>query len=212
MPKCKICSEKFEPKFFLQKVCENIDCKVKFSMQEVARLKEKNAKEKKQAWTKEKIEIKKNLMSLSDWKNELQKEINAIIREIDRGHGCIATGSHNGLMSAGHYFSVGSNPTLRFHLENIWLQSMHSNSWKSGDTIRYQEGIISLYGKEYLDYLNSLQSIKTLQLTKKEIEEKIPIARGILKWLKLQNRKFTKEERLSLRIEFNKKIGIYENT
>ena len=209
MPKCKICGTKFEPKFFLQKICENIDCKVKFSMQEVARLKEKNAKEKKQAWTKEKIEIKKKLMSLSDWKNELQKEINAIIREIDKGHGCIATGSHQGQMHAGHYISIGSNDTLRFHLENIWLQSMHSNSWKSGDTIRYQEGIISLYGKEYLEYLNSLQSIKPLQLTKNEIEEKIPIARGILKWLKLQNRKFTKEERLSLRIEFNKKLQIY---
>ncbi len=207
--KCKICGTKFEPKFFLAKTCDDVDCKVKWAMQVVEKQKEKQVKEKKQAWTKEKLEIKKKLMSLSDWKNQLQTEINAIIREIDKGHGCIATGSHQGLMTAGHYFSVGSNPTLRFHLENIWLQSMHSNSWKSGDTIRYQEGIVSLYGKDYLEYLNSLQSIKSLQLTKNDIEEKIPIARGILKWLKLQNRKFTKEERLSLRKEFNQKIGIY---
>jgi hypothetical protein len=182
---------------------------IAWSMQEVSKQKEKVIKAKKQAWTKEKLELKKKLMSLSDWKNELQREINAIVREIDKGHGCIATGSHSGQQHAGHYISSGSNPTLRFHLENIWLQSMHSNSWKSGDTIRYQQGIIDLYGKDYLDYLNSLQSIKPLQLKSKDIEEKIPIARGILKWLKLQNRKFTKEERLSLRIKFNNELGIY---
>ena len=108
--KCKICGTKFEPKYFLQKICDDIDCKVKWSMQVVKKQKEKQVKEKKQAWTKEKLEIKKKLMSLSDWKNQLQTEINAIIREIDKGHGCIATGSHQGQMHAGHYFSVGSFP------------------------------------------------------------------------------------------------------
>lgn len=210
MAKCFICKQKFTPiRSSLEKCCQNDDCRTQWAMQVVAKQKEKQLKDKKTAWTKEKLEIKKKLMSLSDWKNQLQTEINAIIREIDKGHGCIATGSHQGQMHAGHYFSVGSNPTLRFHLENIWIQSMHSNSWKGGDTIRYQEGIIALYGKGYLDYLNSLQSIKPLQLSKSDIEEKIPIARGILKWLKLQNRKFTNEERLSLRIEFNKKLQIY---
>ena len=210
MAKCFICKQKFTPiRSSLEKCCQNDDCRTQWAMQVVAKQKEKQLKDKKTAWTKEKLEIKKKLMSLSDWKNQHQTEINAIIREIDKGHGCIATGSHQGQMHAGHYFSVGSNPTLRFHLENIWIQSMHSNSWKGGDTIRYQEGIIALYGKGYLDYLNSLQSIKPLQLSKSDIEEKIPIARGILKWLKLQNRKFTNEERLSLRIEFNKKLQIY---
>ena len=210
MAKCFICKQKFTPiRSSLEKCCQNDDSRTQWAMQVVAKQKEKQLKDKKTAWTKEKLEIKKKLMSLSDWKNQLQTEINAIIREIDKGHGCIATGSHQGQMHAGHYFSVGSNPTLRFHLENIWIQSMHSNSWKGGDTIRYQEGIIALYGKGYLDYLNSLQSIKPLQLSKSDIEEKIPIARGILKWLKLQNRKFTNEERLSLRIEFNKKLQIY---
>ena len=210
MAKCYICKNKFTPiRSSLEKTCQEIDCRTQWAMQVVEKQKQKQAKEKKQYWTKEKLEMKDKLKTLSDWKNDLQKEINAIIREIDKGHGCIATGSHQGQMHAGHYFSVGSNPTLRFHLENIWIQSMHSNSWKGGDTIRYQEGIIALYGKGYLDYLNSLQSIKPLQLSKSDIEEKIPIARGILKWLKLQNRKFTNEERLSLRIEFNKKLQIY---
>jgi len=209
MAKCIICKDKFEPKFFLQKSCEKTDCKVKWSMQVVQKQKEKQSNDKRQLWNKEKIEMKDKLKTLSEWKNDFQKEINAIIREIDRGHGCIATGSHQGQQHAGHYISIGSNQTLRFHLENIWLQSMHSNSWKGGDTLRYQDGIVNLYGKDYLEYLNSLQSIKSINLNIDDIKKKIPIARSILKWLKLQERKFSTQERLSLRIEFNKKLGIY---
>jgi len=212
-PKCKICRTRFVPiRNSLEPTCREIDCLTKWAMQVIAKQKEKQAKDKKQSWTKEKLEMKDKLKTLSDWKNDLQKEINAIIREIDKGHGCIATGSHSGQQHAGHYISVGANSTLRFHLENIWLQSMHSNSWKGGDTIRYQEGIIGLYGKDYLEYLNSLQSLKPLQLTINDIKEKIPVARSILKWLKLQDRKFTVQERLELRVKFNEQLKIYEST
>lgn len=210
MAKCKICKSKFIPKYSsLEPTCGEIDCKVKWSMQVVKNQKEKQAKEKKQAWTKEKLELKERLKSLSDWKNELQREINVLVREIDKKHPCIATKSYNGQMQAGHYFSVGSNPTLRFHLENIWLQSMHSNSWKSGDTLRYQQGIIESFGKEYLEYMNSLQSIEPLKLTIEDIKPKIALVRSLIKWVKLQEKKFTNEERIFLRKEFNEKIGIY---
>jgi len=209
-PKCKICRNRFTPiRSSLEQVCQDDNCRTQWAMSVIEKRKEKQIKEKKQSWNKEKLELKEKLKSLSDWKNDLQKEINAIIREIDKGHGCIATGSYQGQMHAGHYISVGSNSTLRFHLENIWLQSMHSNSWKGGDTLRYQEGIISLYGNGYLEYLNSLQYIKTIQLSSDDIKEKIPVARSILKWIKLQDRKFTTEERLELRVKFNKQLGIY---
>lgn len=211
MPKCKICKEKFTPiRSSLEPTCNNYDCKVSYALTVVEKQKIAKDKKAKDDWSKERIQIKKKLKSLSDWKNDLQKEINSIIREIDKGHGCIATGSLNGKFNAGHYVGVGANQTIRFHLENIWLQSEHSNSWKSGDTLRYQEGIIKLYGKDYLDYLNSLQSIKPLQLTCSDIEEKIPIARSILKYLKLQDRMFSTKERLELRIRFNKELGIYK--
>lgn len=86
---------------------------------------------------------------------------------------------------------------------------MHSNTWKSGDTIRYQQGIKETFGIEYLDYMNSLQSVEPLKLTSEEIKEKIPIVRSLIKWVKLQERKFTTEERISLRKRFNQEIGIY---
>lgn len=158
---------------------------------------------------KKKIELKEKVKTLSDFKADLQKEINQIIRLIDNGWGCIATNSLQGKMNAGHYIGVGANETTRFHLENIWLQSEHSNSWKSGDTLRYQDGIVRLFGKDYLEHLNSLKSIEPIRIKPDEIKEKISICRGIIKWLKLQDRTFTLSERLELRKRFNQEIGIY---
>jgi len=209
MPRCKNCQDKFEAKFFLQKYCDKVDCKVKYAMSVVAKQKEANVKKAKKESAHEKQVLKEKLKTLSDWKKEFQTEINSIARSIDKDYPCIATNTTNGKMNAGHYIGVGANDTLRFHLENIWIQSEHSNSWKSGDTIRYQNGIVATFGKEYLEYMNSLQQIKPIKLSISDVKEKIPIARGILKWLKLQERKFTVAERISLRKEFNQKIGLY---
>lgn len=163
----------------------------------------------KKNWKQEKKVLQENTKTLSSYKNDLQKEINTIIRLIDLGHGCIATGSTDGKMNAGHYIGVGANNTLRYHLENIWLQSEHSNMWKSGDTLRYQDGLIILYGKKYLERLNCLKSISPIKLNSEDIKSKISICRGIIKWLKLQDKIFSIEERLSLRLRFNDEIGIY---
>jgi len=200
--KCKVCQEKFIPKQFAQCIC-SIPCAI-------IHAKNLKAQKEQREWRVEKKTLKEKLKTLSEYIKDLQIEINTIVRLIDKGHPCIATGSYNGKVNAGHYIGTLANPTIRFHLENIWLQSEHSNTWKSGDTIRYQTGIIALYGKEYLDYMNSLQSIKPIKLTIEELKEKISISRGIIKWLKLQERKFTIAERVELRNKFNKEIGIYK--
>jgi hypothetical protein len=88
---------------------------------------------------------------------------------------------------------------------------MHSNSWKSGDTLRYQQGIINLFGQEKLNEINLLVYISFIRLRIDDYKDAIPKARSIVKWLKLQDREFTKEERLFYRDKFNKEIGIYKN-
>lgn len=210
---CKHCRKPFQQKIFNYRYCEsNKECKEAGNEAKNSLIQKAISKAKVKTKIKAREEtnlLKEKLKTLSDWKNNLQKEINAIIREIDKGHPCIATGSKNGKMNAGHYHSIGSNETLRFHLENIWLQSEHSNMWKSGDTLRYQDGIVSLYGIEYLKRLNRLKMIHPIKLSIEEIKEKIMICRSILKWIKLQDRMFTTQERLELRKEFNLKIGIY---
>jgi len=211
---CRFCRNKFEQKIFNYRYCESTpECKesgteaknilIKKAMEKVKASKEKKSRQKTKV-------LRDKLKTLSDWKNDLQKEINAIVREIDKGHPCIATGTMEGKRNAGHYISIGANQTLRFHLENIWNQSEHSNMWKSGDTVRYQEGIVKLYGKDYLEYLNALQSLKITKLDIEEIKIAISKSRSIIKWLKLQDRNFTTEERLEFRKRFNIEIGIYK--
>lgn len=200
--KCKVCLTTFEPRIFAQCVCSPCCA--------IIHAKNLKAQKEQREWRVEKAVLKEKLKTLSEYIKDLQIEINTIVRLIDKGYPCIATGSYNGKVNAGHYIGTLANPTIRFHLENIWLQSEHSNTWKSGDTIRYQTGIIALYSKEYLDYMNSLQSIKPIKLTIEEIKEKISISRGIIKWLKLQERKFTIDERVELRKKFNNEIGIYK--
>lgn len=170
--------------------------KVKANMKSTQKAKDKSAMEK--------------LKTLSEYKSDLQKVINSIVRKIDEGHPCIATGATTGKRNAGHYLSVQSNPTLRFHLENIWVQSEHSNMWKSGDTIKYQEGIVSLYGREYLDRLNGLKSIEPIRLTIEELKVYISRARQQLKWLESKNDNFTNEGRVAIRQLVNSNIGIYK--
>jgi len=211
---CKFCRKKFEQKIFNYRYCESTpECKEAGNEAKNALIKKAMEKVKASKESKSRQETKvlrENLKTLSDWKNDLQKEINAIVREIDKGNPCIATGTMEGKRNAGHYISIGANQTLRFHLENIWNQSEHSNMWKSGDTVRYQEGIVKLYGKGYLEYLNALQSLKTIKLDVEEIKQAISKSRAIIKWLKLQDRIFTNEERLELRKRFNIEIGIYK--
>lgn len=163
----------------------------------------------KKKWKEEKKVLKENTKTLSDYKNDLQKEINLIIRLIDNGHCCIATGLYEGKMNAGHYIGTKANPTIRFHLENIWLQSEHSNMWQSGDTLRYQQGVIKLFGVNYLEYMNSLQSIPVIKLNSEQIKDKINICREIVKELKSENKIYHGWERVYLRKKLNERIGIY---
>lgn len=211
MPKCRICSQKFIPiKSSLEKTCLDIDCRTKWAIGEVAKQRLAREKKIKQDWNKEKVVLKEKLKSLTDWHNDLQKEVNAIVREIDKNHLCIS--SQRGLgksFDAGHLYSRGSNPHIRYHLFNIFAQSVHDNQWKSGNQLDFVSGIEKTFGLEIKEYCLLLKGLPELKLNIDQIKEKIPIARSILKYLKLQDRKFTTEERISLRKEFNQKINIY---
>ncbi|MEN9655094.1 MAG: hypothetical protein RL311_2 [Bacteroidota bacterium] len=211
MPKCKICSQKFIPvRSSLEKTCAEIDCRTKWAIGEVAKQKLVRDKKTKQDWNKEKIVLKEKLKSLTDWHNDLQKEINSIVREIDKHHPCISSQRSLGKnYDAGHLYSRGSNPHIRYHLFNIFAQSVHDNQWKSGNQLDFVFGIEKIFGLEVKDYCLSLKGLPELKLSIEEIKEKIPIARSILKWCKMQDRKFTLQERISLRKEFNIKLNIY---
>lgn len=211
--KCIICKNPFEPfKSILEKSCGEIDCRVKYSIMVVEKQKKAQEIKVKRDWQKQKAEIKDKIKTLTDWHNDLQKEINAIIRNLDAQHPCIS--SLRGLgksYDAGHLFGRQSNPQIRYHLFNIFAQSVHDNQWKSGNQLEFVEGLEKTFGTEIKDYCLSLKGSPELKLSIDDIKEKIPIARSILKWVKLQDRKFSTQERIDLRKRFNAELGIYNN-
>lgn len=169
--------------------------------------------EQKKAKIKENKLLKNKLESKSSLEKKLEKEVNTIVRYIDKGHGCVSSGRPLGndtrKFDAGHLFTVKANPTIRFNLFNIYGQSIHDNRDKSGNEIEYFLRLETVFSKELQDFTVKLKQIQPLHLTKDELRDKTQIARSLIKWLKLQDRIFTNEERISLRNDFNNKLAIY---
>lgn len=210
---CKECKCKFTPiRSTLEPVCQKYQCRVDYALKVAEKSKLAKEKAVKKQNAKEKIELKEKLKTLTDWHNDLQKEVNTIIRVLDRYHPCISSQRPLGKsFDAGHLYSRGSNPHIRYHLFNIFAQSVHDNQWKSGNPLDFVDGIEKVFGAEIKEYCLKLKGQPNIRLSSEEIKEKIPIARGIIKWLNLQDRKFTIEERIYYRDKFNKELGIYKD-
>ena len=200
-PKCKVCKNEFTRQQPLQQVC-SFKCSIDY-----ARINQ--AKKAKEDWVKEKAERKEKIMTKSDWEKLFQILINHIARLIDHNQPCIATNTMNGKRNGGHRYSVASNPSIRFNLHNVHIQSEHSNVWKGGDNDRYDEGLERVYGLDYKDYVRSLNQTKPLHLTIETIKEKILIAKLIKKELIELGNTYTSAERIQLRHDLNQRIGLY---
>lgn len=207
--KCKICKEPFNQVQFAQVVC-GYKCAIIHS---------KNLKQQKEQkeWNQQKAVIKENIKSLSDYAKELQKEINTIVRLIDKGTQCISTLKPlNKKFDAGHFYSVGSNPALRFNLDNIHAQSVYANQYLSGDQMNYLNGLKKVYGEFYQCLVIDLKSkYKMIKLSKDDYKEKIIIAKKIIEELHYDRLKFgytifKNSTRLYLRKEYNNRLGIYK--
>jgi hypothetical protein len=130
---------------------------------------------------------KEDAKSKSYFEKLLQTEINSIVRLIDTDKGCISCdhgwdGQWRRQRHAGHRISIGSNPTLRYNMFNIWVQCSICNNYLSGNERMFDKGILHHYGIETLELIKELPS-KTgcLSLSKEELKETIEIARQIKK-------------------------------
>lgn len=155
--------------------------------------------------------MRDNIKTRSDYERELQKEINTIVRLIDKGGCCISSRKPlNAKFDAGHFYSVGSNPALRFNLFNIYAQSVYANQYLSGDLTNFLSGLEHFYGKEHKEYVLSLKSqIEWLKLSTDEMKEATKKAKEIIKELKANDAVYSPLERLELRDKYNKELGIY---
>lgn len=159
--------------------------------------------------SKKEFAIKKEASrSKSYFEKKLETEVNAIVRFIDTGKGCISC--NHGWESnftrqahAGHRISVGSNPSLRYHLFDIFLQCSICNNWKSANEREYDKGIIKHYGQETLDYIKQLPSeVGSIHLSIDELKQAIINARKVKAEI-LSGTDYSREE-------INNLIGIYK--
>ncbi len=170
--KCLVCKDKFTPKNSTQIVCSP-SCAVEY-------MKKQNAKN----WKQEKKEIKIKLMSKSDYLNILQKVFNTYIRQRDKLKPCISCGKNLGkTFHAGHFFSVGAYPNLRFNENNVHGQCVECNLHKHGNVKEYDLRLQNVINdKEYSELLEMRN--KPLKLSVDEVKELIAIYKQKTKELK----------------------------
>lgn len=171
------------------------------------KIKAKKEVERKQKadWRAKKKKLKEQT---TNWKSELQTEINKIVRLIDRGQPCLARGTHANQMHAGHVFSVGSNQTIRFNLHNIHRQSAQSNHYQNDDGL-LREGLRNEYGQEYFDFVSELRRSPSLNYPNKQYKYLTTIARRLRKTIEESGLTYSKSDRILMRNYINETLGIY---
>ena len=171
---CKICKTKFDPKYnSIQSVCSP-KCAIEYS---------KKLKDK--AWKKERVQRKKELMTLTDWVLIAQTHFNTYIRTRDKGKNCISCNKplpeH---FDAGHYISAGGHWFIRFNEDNVHGQhSRPCNKDLHGDQVNYRIGLVKRIG---VDKVEELERIKdnTANFTIQEIQDLITHYKQKVKELK----------------------------
>lgn len=126
---CKSCKLEYEPMYhngiLVSRFC--IPCLTK-----KGRIKQKTE------WKKEKAIIKEKIKTKSDYMRELQKTFNKYIRLRDLGKPCISCGKPlRQKYDAGHCYSVGAYPNLRFNEDNVHGQCVACNQHKHGNVSEY---------------------------------------------------------------------------
>ncbi len=163
MAKCKICKDKYEARYFLQKTCLNPACLAEWSKIDREQKADKKHKQKKK-------ELKENDKSFRD--KQAQAAFNAFIRGRDSELCCISCGRfHTGQYHAGHYRSRGAHPELRFEELNCHKQCAPCNNHLSGNITDYRINLIKKIGQKNLDWVEGPHEAKKYTCAElKEIE------------------------------------------
>ncbi len=162
--KCAKCKIEFEPfkrnGIILSKLCTG--CLI-----------EKAKYEKQKQWKKKKSVMKDDLKTHKDWLKDLQRVFNTYIRTRDYGKPCI---SCNRMLrdnfDAGHLFTVGAYPNIRFNEDNVHGQCVHCNQHLHGAVSEYMINLPARIGQERFDKLLSDRNISN-KLTVSEIKDSI---------------------------------------
>jgi hypothetical protein len=139
MKRCRICKEKFIPTYStLQATCTKPKCLLEWGR--ITAIK-KSKRELKA--------IRESLKSVSQYRRELQKVFNEFIRLRDKNQLCISCNKQLPVKyDAGHFYSVGSYPNLRFNEDNVHAQCVECNQHKHGNLLEYSQRLNERIGFE----------------------------------------------------------------
>lgn len=108
------------------------------------------AKEDRKATKK----ARERLKTRSDWLKEAQVAFNRWIRLRDSAEPCISCDRHHdGQYHAGHYYSAGARPELRFEPLNVHKQCSACNAHLSGNLVLYRFALLRKIGHDAVDWL-----------------------------------------------------------
>lgn len=124
-------------------------------------------------------EARESIKTRAEWLREAQAAFNAFVRARDQGLACVSCGRHHqGQSHAGHYRSVGSEPSLRFCEDQVWLQCAPCNTHLSGNLINYRAELLRRVGAQRLAWIEGphepkKHSIEDLKAIKAEYKLKL---------------------------------------
>lgn len=183
MARCKICRDKYTPIYnsLSQKTCLKPSCLADHGRQKVAAQVKKDEVKRKQEMRVRKIEI----TPLSEWMQRAQVVFNTWVRMRDKAQPCISCDTRKDVQyCAGHYFTRGAHPQLRFDPDNVHKQcNKNCNLKLSGNIVNYRPRLINRIGQERFDALESRKN-DSRKYTIPEIKELITHYRNEIKKLK----------------------------
>jgi len=143
-----------------------------------------------------------------NYSGKLQSKVQEIARLIDLGHKCLARDRMALSLDGGHVFGKGSHSECKFNLHNIFAQDSKSNQSTKEDQLM-TEGLRREFGEDYFLFVENLKNKPIQKHSKPEIANMYKIACRISNKLIKEGRCYSKSERITLRNEFNLRIGYY---
>ena len=104
--------------------------------------------------------------SIGEVKKKSQDEFNAFVRDRDKDERCNSCGSGD-VAHAGHFFSVGAHPSVRFDEDNVHGQCIRCNNFLHGNLANYKDGLIKKIG---IDRFNALDKRKNVTVQMKKLD------------------------------------------
>jgi hypothetical protein len=141
------------------------------------------AQKEQREWNKEKSVLKDKLKTLSQYEAEAKISFQKWIRLRDIDLPCISCGNSNTTdWAGGHFYSAGMYSGFMFDERNVHKQcNTHCNKHLSGNLLEYRKGLIKRYGEDFVTNLDNISDSK-------------------------RNYKFTKEELIAKKLQYDIKI------